>query len=153
MQLSEEFKQSGKLLADKGFTDEGKLLGKIADSKLEFYVLVNEGLDSPVILESSKCVFLDKSKAEQAALVATCQFLRDGDNRYQYYALDAANERSKNHSESDISRKANAIFGKKIDFRSEKFKLPKDATDEQLIEFSQYMGYTPIILQKVKLEV
>lgn len=81
-----------------------------------------------------------------------CKYMRDN-HRYLYYALDAANSRNKKRTEAEVAKKASAIFGTNMQFSSEKFKLPKNATDQQLIEFSAYLGYTPIVLQKIKLEV
>lgn len=153
MKLSEELKLSGKVLTSKGFTEEGKLLTKIADNKLEAFVLVSENIESEAsVVQDAKSIFLDKAKAEEAIKAATCKYMRDN-HRYLYYALDAANNRNKKRSEAEVAKKASAIFGTNMQFSSEKFKLPKNATDQQLIEFSAYLGYTPIVLQKIKLEV
>lgn len=155
MKLSEELTQSSKVLASKGFTEEGKLLDKLSQSKLEFYVLVSSATDMETgvsVDRSNESVFMSKAKADEAIKVATCQSLRESDS-YLYYFLEVANRNHKNHSSSSVADKASVIFGTQIEFTSEKFKLPKDATDEQLLEFTTYLGYAPFSLHKIKLEV
>lgn len=153
MKLSEEFSQSSKVLSSKGFTNEAKLLAKIAQSKLEVFVLVTPQMEMGAALyRSSESVFLDKSKAQEVIAEATVKIMRDNKD-YLYYSLEDANSNHKEYSSSEVSKKASAIFGVKIQFASNKFKLPKEATDEQLIEFAEYLGYQPVELKKIKLEV
>jgi hypothetical protein len=134
-------------------------LDKLAHSQLTFYVLVTQGMGGEMKMEvvdrEMESVFLSKSNAEETIRMATCKVLRDSKfYGYDLYELlEDANSNHNNKSSSDVSKKASAIFGTKIDFSSGKFKLPKNATDEQLIEFSSYLGYAAYSLKKIKLEV